>query len=61
PDVLVSLTAPKEGVKLFKSQHFLGGRFVPKAFADIYWLNLHDYPSFAQIVELPPVDGAHRS
>lgn len=30
PDVLVSLTAPKEGVKLFKGRHFLGGRFVPK-------------------------------
>jgi NAD(P)H-hydrate epimerase len=30
PDVLVSLTAPKEGVKAFKGRHFLGGRFVPK-------------------------------
>ena len=29
-DVLVSLTAPKEGVKAFKGRHFLGGRFVPK-------------------------------
>ena len=30
PDVLVSLTAPKEGVREFKGRHFLGGRFVPK-------------------------------
>ena len=30
PDVLVSLTAPKEGVRAFKGRHFLGGRFVPK-------------------------------
>lgn len=31
PDVLISLTAPKEGVKAFKGRHFLGGRFVPKS------------------------------
>jgi len=30
PDVLISLTAPKEGVKGFMGRHFLGGRFVPK-------------------------------
>lgn len=30
PDVLVSLTAPKLGVKDYKRRHFLGGRFVPK-------------------------------
>jgi NAD(P)H-hydrate epimerase len=30
PDVLISLTAPKEGVKEFKGKHFLGGRFVTK-------------------------------
>jgi NAD(P)H-hydrate epimerase len=29
PDVLVSLTAPKEGVRKFAGRHFLGGRFVP--------------------------------
>lgn len=29
PDVLLSLTAPKEGVKEFTGRHFLGGRFVP--------------------------------
>jgi NAD(P)H-hydrate epimerase len=30
PDVLVSLTAPKEGVWKITGRHFLGGRFVPK-------------------------------
>lgn len=30
PDVLISLTAPKEGVKSFPGRHFLGGRFIPK-------------------------------
>ena len=30
PNVLISLTAPKEGVKDFTGKHFLGGRFVPK-------------------------------
>ncbi len=30
PDVLISLTAPKEGVRAFSGTHFLGGRFVPK-------------------------------
>lgn len=30
PNVLVSLTAPKEGVKGFTGRHFLGGRFISK-------------------------------
>jgi NAD(P)H-hydrate epimerase len=30
PDVLISLTAPKEGSREFKGRHFLGGRFVTK-------------------------------
>lgn len=30
PDVLISLTAPKLGVREFKGRHFLGGRFVSK-------------------------------
>lgn len=31
PNVLISLTAPKEGVKAFQGRHFLGGRFVSKS------------------------------
>ncbi|KAF9220913.1 YjeF N-terminal domain-like protein [Gyrodon lividus] len=53
PDVLVSLTAPKEGVRYFKGRHFLGGRFVPKAIEGKFQLNLPEYPGFDQIVELP--------
>ena len=30
PEVLLSLTAPKEGVKGYKGRHWLGGRFVPE-------------------------------
>jgi len=54
PDVLISLTAPKEGVKEFKGKHFLGGRFISKKMEKKYQLNLPEYPGFDQIVELPP-------
>ncbi|TBU62228.1 YjeF N-terminal domain-like protein [Dichomitus squalens] len=53
PDVLVSLTAPKEGVRNYKGRHFLGGRFVPKILEEKYQLNLPEYPGISQIVELP--------
>jgi len=53
PDVLVSLTAPKEGVREFKGRHFLGGRFVSNRLAEKYKLNLPEYPGYEQIVELP--------
>ncbi|XP_006456548.1 hypothetical protein AGABI2DRAFT_181137 [Agaricus bisporus var. bisporus H97] len=60
PDVLVSLTAPKLGVKAFKGRHFLGGRFVPKAMEEKLELNLPLYPGFSQIVELPPGDQSQK-
>ncbi|KAI0312996.1 YjeF N-terminal domain-like protein [Amylostereum chailletii] len=53
PDVLISLTAPKEGVRAFKGRHFLGGRFVPKTLEEKFELNLPLYPGFDQVVELP--------
>ncbi|KAI9573678.1 YjeF N-terminal domain-containing protein [Boletus coccyginus] len=53
PDVLVSLTAPKEGVRFFRGRHFLGGRFVPKVVEEMFQLNLPEYPGSEQIVELP--------
>jgi len=53
PNVLVSLTAPKEGVRSFKGRHFLGGRFIPKTLEEKFSLNLPNYPGFDQIVELP--------
>jgi len=52
PEVLVSLTAPKLGVKGYKGRHFLGGRFVPWSLQEKYQLNLPQYPGFEQIVEL---------
>ncbi|KAH0831973.1 YjeF N-terminal domain-containing protein [Lanmaoa asiatica] len=61
PDVLVSLTAPKEGVRSFKGRHFLGGRFVPKAMEEFFQLNLPEYPGFEQIVELPQEQEPQRS
>ncbi|KAI9464993.1 YjeF N-terminal domain-like protein [Lactarius psammicola] len=59
PDVLVSLTAPKEGVRRFAGRHFLGGRFVSRSLEERYELNLPAYPGISQIVELPqqPEDG----
>lgn len=56
PDVLVSLTAPKEGVREYRGKHFLGGRFVPKSLDEKYGLNLPEYPGTDLIVELatPP-------
>ncbi|KAG9007476.1 hypothetical protein FRB94_014331 [Tulasnella sp. JGI-2019a] len=50
--VLLSLTAPKEGVASFKGRHFLGGRFVPKELEQKYELNIPEYPGSSQIVEL---------
>ncbi|KAJ8080220.1 hypothetical protein PM082_017050 [Marasmius tenuissimus] len=52
PDVLLSLTAPKLGARLFEGRHFLGGRFVPKTLEEKFELNLPPYPGSDQIVEL---------
>lgn len=57
PDVLVSLTAPKEGVRKFAGRHFLGGRFVPRSLEEKFELNLPQYPGFSQIVELSQREG----
>ncbi|KAF7303794.1 NAD(P)H-hydrate epimerase [Mycena indigotica] len=55
PDVLISLTAPKEGVKSFRGRHFLGGRFVPKALVERHQLNLPTYPGHAQVVDITEI------
>ncbi|KAF8610366.1 YjeF N-terminal domain-like protein [Ceratobasidium sp. AG-I] len=52
PQVLVSLTAPKEGVRSFKGRHFLGGRFVTPDLDKKFALNLPAYPGTDQVVEL---------
>ena len=53
PDVLISLTAPKEGVREYRGRHFLGGRFVPRGLDEKFGLNLPEYPGTDLIVELP--------
>ncbi|KAI1793382.1 YjeF N-terminal domain-like protein [Ganoderma leucocontextum] len=60
PDVLVSLTAPKEGVRAYKGRHFLGGRFVPNTLEEKYQLDLPEYPGFSQIVELPCAEDSQK-
>lgn len=52
PQVLVSLTAPKQGAKAFHGRHFLGGRFVPPDLDKKFELNLPPYPGVDQVVEL---------
>lgn len=44
PELLISLTAPKECARSFKGQyHYLGGRFVPKELEEKYKLELPTY------------------
>ena len=53
PDLLVSLTAPKECAKFFKGRHhYLGLRIIPKELADKYRIKLPQYPGTDQIVKL---------
>ncbi|CAG2061825.1 unnamed protein product [Timema podura] len=53
PELLISLTAPKQGAKLFKGKyHYLGGRFVPFHMANKFNLNLPEYPGTECCVSL---------
>ncbi|KAF9348342.1 hypothetical protein BGX26_000251, partial [Mortierella sp. AD094] len=53
PTMLVSLTAPKEGVKDFRGPyHYLGGRFISKKMERKWELNLPEYPGTDQCVKL---------
>lgn len=52
PDVLVSLTAPKLGVRDFTGVHYLGGRFVPPSIKDKYSLRLPTYQGASQCVRI---------
>ncbi|CAA7271517.1 unnamed protein product [Cyclocybe aegerita] len=60
PNVLISLTAPKQGVKDYTGRHFLGGRFVPKSLEERFELHLPHYPDSAQIVELDSESSMHK-
>ena len=37
PEYLISLTAPKPSIKHYKGRHFVGGRFLGKEIADMFW------------------------
>ncbi|KAJ2515418.1 hypothetical protein GGI11_003768, partial [Coemansia sp. RSA 2049] len=51
PDMLVSLTAPKQCANMFKGRyHYLGGRFVPPEMAR--GLGIPDYPGVSQSMRL---------
>ncbi|CEH18569.1 Uncharacterized conserved protein [Ceraceosorus bombacis] len=57
PEVLLSLTAPKSGIRSLVTgskpvRHFIGGRFIPKALEHQYALALPAYPGDEQIVEV---------
>lgn len=54
PDYLVSLTAAKPSARLFRGKkHFIGGRFLSRAVAERYGLDVPDYQGVDQIAELP--------
>jgi len=58
PDYLISLTAAKPSSRLFRGKkHFVGGRFLSKAVAGKYGLDVPNYSGSDQIAELPIDDG----
>lgn len=57
PEVLLSLTAPKSGIRSLvigtnPVRHFIGGRFIPKSLEHQYALALPTFPGDEQIVEV---------
>mmetsp|Transcript_19041 Transcript_19041/g.60912 ORF Transcript_19041/g.60912 Transcript_19041/m.60912 type:complete len:253 (-) Transcript_19041:223-981(-) len=58
PEMLISLTAPKQCATHFTGpHHFLGGRFVPPHIANKYNITgLPGYPGVEQCVRLPPFE-----
>lgn len=53
PDMLISLTAPKECARSFKGKyHYLGGRFIPKKLEEKYQLKLPAYPDAECCIKL---------
>ncbi|KND03246.1 NADHX epimerase [Spizellomyces punctatus DAOM BR117] len=60
PEMLVSLTIPKESAKFFKGKyHYLGGRFVPPEFAKRHGLVLPEYPGIEQCVDITNWNGSN--
>lgn len=53
PEVVVSLTAPKRGIKGYRGAHFLGGRFIPETIVEKYKLEgLDGYQGDDQVVDI---------
>lgn len=52
PDVLVSLTTPKESARRFQGRHFVGGRFLPPKLAEKYQVQMPPYPGVSQVMEV---------
>ncbi|SCV05293.1 LANO_0H04302g1_1 [Lachancea nothofagi CBS 11611] len=57
PKVLVSLTVPKpcaRKIESLETQHYVGGRFVPRSFANKYGFEPFAYENASQVVKLAP-------
>lgn len=54
PDVVISLTAPKTGLKRFKGVSYLGGRFLPESIVQEYGLEtlVDGYVGDEQVVDI---------
>lgn len=52
PEVLISLSAAKKGVKEFKGKHFIGGRFIPPSVITKFDLGIPRYLGDSQIVDV---------
>ena len=52
PQVLISLTTPKESAREFKGRHFVGGRFLPPKLAEKYNVQMPPYPGVSQVMEV---------
>lgn len=52
PDVLISLTAPKQCALKFKGRHFVGGRFLPDFLGNKYGIKMPPYMGTSQVYEM---------
>lgn len=52
PDVLISLTTPKESARNFQGRHFVGGRFLPPKLATKYKVQMPPYEGVSQVCEV---------
>lgn len=57
PDVLVSLTTPKQSARTFPGRHFVGGRFLPPKLATKYNVQMPPYPGVSQVMEVTNLQG----